>query len=300
MIDLGTLEMPANTGATHQCACGAEVSEAGAFCAECENGGLRVIDKRRREEREQAKQQAAVRSADELNGLFAKLEKQHGFKFDRAKIVHRCKCGAVVSERGKSCDPCGKAEVEELRGIALNHARRSLPEWDHARFDSPDFKRLVSERLRQKARGWQPRSGLGLTILGTTDLGKTSLAIAICRLIIDRAKTADDIHFAAGIRYVHAAELAQARRAHRYGGGEPPMLARAAKATLLLFDDVNKEKPADDDTVQTVLELRYRATRPTIITSELTVAQLEARYGQSNTKRMTGRAKVIEEFGDGR
>src|SRR5688572_7323255 len=81
-----------------------------------------------------------------------------------APIRHRCRCDAEVPTRGDLCPTCIDAELEELRGMALVKARRTLPGLPHAHFGNPEFRPpRVSAELYRAARSWSVSLG-GLTL----------------------------------------------------------------------------------------------------------------------------------------
>lgn len=213
-----------------------------------------------------------------------------------SEVVFRCRCGREVPTRGTLCSQCGERELAELREMHIAPARRTLPTWPHARFGHPGFR--PDPRLLEVAKGWRMSSGTGLTLIGPTGRQKSTLAVALCVDRMDRARSAEEVRLAGGIRYVLASELDKARAEHALGRDEAPLIRAAKRATLLVLDDLGKEK-TKGEVITHVLEKRYALGLPNLITSELTIERLGERYGLSDRRRVAERVIVAACF-DGR
>ena len=238
------------------------------------------------------------------------------------------------------CGPCSaKAEAERQRQEAERReqervqsiraqARRGLdgvPEWPHARVDSPEFDvKCRSKRMRQFARQYTPERGGGV-LSGLSGIGKTTTAVALAMRLADegfkaaleapgdidsaavrfvrgRALIEDErppaLNFAAGIVWTTAREIVLARRSHELGS-EPPLLAKCTGATLLFIDELGSEPHDRDGDLFAVIDDRYAAGRPTLVTTGLPLKEFEERYGSALLRRLTERGTKIEEFGGG-
>ena len=95
--------------------------------------------------------------------------------------------------------------------------------------------------------------------------------------------------------FAKAADLGAARRCHALGEGEPEALQDAVDAELLLLDDLGQDEKRNN-TMMDVLDARYDACRPTLVTSGFTVEQLGERYGQALVRRIVecnGAGKIV-------
>jgi len=230
-------------------------------------------------------------------------------------VVHRCGgrgcmggCDAVVPQRGDFCQACAEHNSRELRTNLLKNARRSLPDWPEARFDHANFPKRVVLEVARPAVAWRPTTPDGstnnLTLLGSTGVGKTTAAVAICHRILETAETkaipAEKFRLARGLRWTAAWDLGAAGRQWKLGDGLPPQIAEAVRAPLLIIDDLGKEsRPRDteDDAIWTVLDQRYRQRGfVTIVTSKLRMSELGERYGLDARRRFTERGVVVEHF----
>ncbi len=210
-------------------------------------------------------------------------------------VPTRCvTCDAEVRTRGTYCPPCAERESKSLRELYLERASATLPE--------PYPKATVHPALRAVAADWKRAHG-NLVLLGASGTGKTTAMILLAWRILHLAQTrdigVDDVRWAAGIRFMTAAELGKARIEHALGKSPPPLVRTAERATLLLLDNLGAEK-RDDTDIAEVLNERYAACGklPTVVSTELTRAKLEQRYGVATTRRMmTGRVVDLHSEG---
>lgn len=189
--------------------------------------------------------------------------------------------------------------------MVLAKAWRSLPAWPWAEIGP---KCPAHRDLLEAVATWGRDVG-HMLLLGRTGVGKSTAAIAGAKRILRRAEgqalSADEMTFAVGLRFVEARNLIADVRAHGGFGGktEPPLFALAARATLLILDEVGFE-PADahNDPIPRLLERRYNApSRRTWITSGLTSKEFAQRYGAAIGRKMgieePERGRVVEVFG---
>jgi len=126
-------------------------------------------------------------------------------------------------------------------------------------------------------------SSPSLFMHGATGLGKTHLALAIAGRAIERGH---------GVVYASAPNLFAALEKERFGKGSAAGLSgdEIDEAELLIIDDLGAEF-ATQFTVSCTYNLintRMLAGRPTIITTNLTMPEFEAKYTQRITSRITG------------
>jgi len=220
-------------------------------------------------------------------------------------VRHRCRCDREVPSRGDLCADCTNAEIEELRGMALAYARRTLPSMPHAHLGNPELAAMVAPDMLRAARTWSVKTG-GLVLLGSTGAGKTTCAVAIARHRLDTAKTAEQVRIAAGIRFMSTLDLHRVRTEHARSGfgaarvdSDPPMVARAKTTALLILDEVGFEPAGRREDIAVVFDVaqaRYNAGLPTIVTSGLSEDELARRYGEATKRRLFERSTVVSSF----
>lgn len=237
--------------------------------------------------------------------------------------VHRCVgrmgCPAYVTRRGATCPTCEAGLQVDHRRTLLAPAQSSLAGAGWCQPGNPDYQhstrkiraiagaladadeRQLCERLIEGA--WHRDFG-GVLLLGPTGIGKSRVLAAIGTRILGAAEAGilasnpDAFRFACGIRYMHGAELARAREEHRLGGGEPPLLAEARRATLLLLDEVGfEDQGRDPGMIRELLRYRYEHKliyRPTILASGATLAELHHDYGEAAIRLVHERGRLID------
>lgn len=163
----------------------------------------------------------------------------------------------------------------------------------NAEFPKTDFGDAAREWLQHyranRIMGTPPRS---LVILGATGTGKTWTACAIARALLAEDTVPCTVTTVSKL-------MADLRPA---SGGLDVDLLQFTTTPVLVLDDLGMERPTE-----WVAEMLYRIAhdrshngRPTIVTSNLTGAQIRARYDLRTVERLFGGAKLIEIAGETR
>jgi DNA replication protein DnaC len=219
---------------------------------------------------------------------------------------HRCTgdCNRMVKRRGDYCDDCAQKQRHEFRYNLLRTARLTLPDWSWCRFGDPKFQKCTKKIQDAVAAAdeWRPKLG-SLVLLGPTGVGKTITGVAFAHKILERALSLDVppefVRLAKGLRFMVGRDLANARRLHHLGEGEAPAILEAQEATLLVLDEIGYEATrgmdgTPDTAIFDVLDARYRAARPVVVTSGLTKAKFSARYGAALMRRLEEVGQIID------
>lgn len=132
-------------------------------------------------------------------------------------------------------------------------------------------------------------SGKSILLIGESGMGKSSLACACLRLLIDagRAANATDAERvrAHKARFFDAYSVAKARSQWPMGRGEAPDVELAIHASVLVLDELGSEQHAVNPVAEVIHE-READERQTIVTTWLKPSQLEERYGSGIRRRL--------------
>lgn len=225
---------------------------------------------------------------------------------DESEILRCASCSAESERRfdERMRDTKERARVSRIETIA-RRALEFVPDWPHARVESPEFAaKCRSKRLRLFAAQYAIERG-SAALLGPSGIGKTTACVALVHRLIDEEIAAEiaskgaqpPAHvLASGIVWTSARAIVFARRTHELGS-DPPLLARCIGASILLIDELGSEPHDRDGDLFGVIDARYAQSRPTVITSGLTAAEFDARYGTALLRRITERGAKIEDHG---
>jgi DNA replication protein DnaC len=220
------------------------------------------------------------------------LTTDDAFVVSRHSVYHKtCLQKALDESREQQQKEREKRKANEIE-LCVNRALRMLPAWDHARIESPVFVAKVDRRLQAFARNWVSGSAL---LLGPSGCGKTTSAIALNHRRVDDARKAaeattdgrcPELTALGRIYWVDGFALANCRRNHPLGQGDPPVIVDAKSANLTIIDELGFEgRDASADIIDLV-NSRYAGGHPTIATSGATLAEFTERYGGALVRRL--------------
>ncbi|WP_437948685.1 hypothetical protein WME98_50080 [Sorangium sp. So ce296] len=245
--------------------------------------------------------------AESVGEVLRKLLADKGIDLDTADARPRCVagCGTVVESDGQWCAPCARADRALLRAERVKAAYASLPAWPWCRFDDPKFEAILRRApdVLSAARAWIPSHG-GLVLIGRTGIGKTAAMVAMAHRILDFARDNelpdDKTDLPRRLRLIRTSDIIRATRNHPFGAGsDAPLLRTAYEASVLMLDDLGREPP-DDKTIFDMLDHRYWAGLPTVVSTNLTRAEMHARYGEAGGRRICELGRVVEHTREGR
>jgi DNA replication protein DnaC len=178
------------------------------------------------------------------------------------------------AEHGRLAD----AAAVKLRIANLVRPIRRMSQWTFATFpadDVPGRRALKAAAAYLDELGeWEP----WLFVFGGVGSGKTGLALSCLRAYIEGRHGWDDVGFC-NVRQL----LAQTRGSFASKGASDPT-ETAIKPWLCVLDDVGAERPTPWalETLSTIVEARYVANYPTIVTSNYAPAELAERLGHDD------------------
>ena len=231
---------------------------------------------------------------DALREKRADLLREAGYPADYTDIRYRC---AACSDTGfvgtKMCD-CMRRELimagYESAGIASLMERQSFDSFTLSYYDGENRESMEKnvEILSSFAKGFADRSAENYLLIGGTGLGKTHLSTAAAKAVIDRGYD---------VVYETAQGMFSVFEANRFGRGDADEAneSRYFDCDLLIIDDLGTEM-TNQFTVAclyNIVNTRVNSRRATIINTNLTGAELRARYADRITSRLFGEFRPL-------
>ena len=150
----------------------------------------------------------------------------------------------------------------------------------------------IFKYCRAYAQNFTPNSK-SILMKGATGLGKTHLSLAIANEVIRRGY---------GVMYVSAPELVIRLERERFsrGEGNNDLLEMLTGCDLLIVDDLGTENHSafTDSQVYTIFNSRFLSRKPVIISTNLTMAEMERDYSSRFVSRINGAAQKLDFLGE--
>ena len=205
------------------------------------------------------------------------------------------------------CELCSKIVAEEReRETAIRERREKIVRLFEASgmrgimrdmtFDSFNSQRRgkIYEAAKQYAEDFTPQTNTGLILFGKAGTGKTHLAVAIARYVIEQkqiaARVARTVELLADIRQTFSEH--DGYRAEN----EIELIRKFTSVSLLVLDDLGAEKISDwvKEVFYRIIDERWLEQRPVIVTSNLNIKELEEKIGDRVVSRIAGMCIPIE------
>lgn len=231
-----------------------------------------------------------------LQRRFAELLAEHGFARADIEPQYVCpKCEDTGYVDGRMC-ACHRAL---LRQIAYENLNRISPltlstfedfSLDYYSDASVEGRRSDREQMRyildyckRYAEGFSAKSG-NLFFTGATGLGKTHLSLAIASAAIDKGF---GVVYGTAQNFAVSLERERFSRADENGGDTLELLN---ECDLLILDDLGMEISSSYITamIYNIIDTRIMLAKPTIISSNLSMQELEKRYNERFVSRVLG------------
>ncbi|HIS75910.1 MAG TPA: ATP-binding protein [Candidatus Merdivicinus excrementipullorum] len=225
-----------------------------------------------------------------LQQMEKELLRQNGYPEDYLELHYTCPyCQDTGFAGGEVC-ACFKQLEKQFRLRELN-AGSNMELCDFSTFDLRYYPAEVDPALRTSPREQMGKvldfckhyaasfttESRGLFFSGPTGLGKTHLSLAIAREVIGKGY---------GAAYGSAQNFLMAIEEERFGRERSRQtLDQLLEADLLVLDDLGTEFTSAF-TLSTVYNLLNTRKKPTIISSNLTVKELQEKYSQRVVSRL--------------
>jgi hypothetical protein len=213
------------------------------------------------------------------------------------------RCGTILDRPGV-CDLCATADARREQDRQLRPALESIsPEFRWATFDAPEFRERCPIVAAIPAVTWRKLLGYrSILLVGTSGKGKTSLAVALIRDMIDAGR------FPARVAEHQRAALARfftARAITLPNEDGPPWRGLVKRASVAVIDDAGQEAAAEgykgSERAATLAEMlfeRHDAGSATIVTTSHRADAWVRMYGDGARRRFWSsedpRVRVID------
>ena len=231
------------------------------------------------------------------------LIKGAGYPEDYLDIPYSCKnCQDTGIHNGKLCE-CHLALLQQLSvgELACSPllARSTFDTFDvkyYSDIKDPDlgfspfeYMRGCYEMLKAYAESFSIHSN-SFFFSGGTGLGKTHLALAVLNRLTQRGFS---------VYYNSASAIIKQFEKERFGRSTDSIEEDLSKCDLLIVDDLGAEfsTPFGEATINELVNNAILSGKPMIIISNLSVDELEARYGQRMVSRLNS-FEVVEFIGE--
>lgn len=139
------------------------------------------------------------------------------------------------------------------------------------------------------------RQSRGMVLIGKAGSGKTHLAVGILRAIAEAKAASDPTYSLFRSRFVVVPELLDTLRERISDPMVRDSLPGLMEAPLVVLDDLGREKPTEwvTDRLYVLVNKRYNAKLPTIVTTNYALSELAQRGYDAMMSRLRDDAAVI-------
>lgn len=234
--------------------------------------------------------QAAIQQIKEEN-LYAQSEierllKANGYPADYLAPHFHCPICGDTGYAGSVPCVCLK-ELEAQYNVEEFNADNYITMTDFDSFKLSYYQGEARVRMKQIARfcreyadTFTPHSA-NILMMGGVGLGKTHLSLAIAAEVMKKGNSA---------LYVSAPELFRKLQNEYYGkGGDTDTMDTLMRANLVIIDDLGAELDNQFNTASfyNIINARQNLGRPVIISTNLTLKEIEQRYSQRTLSRLS-------------
>lgn len=230
----------------------------------------------------------------------AELLVERGYELDYLDDIFSCKtCRDTGYFGGKMCS-CLKAmynaEVTRELGTLLKNSDECFEKFDLSLYgDARESMEIVYNTCREYANSFSERS-MNLMFQGGTGLGKTFLSACIARVV---AGNGHSVCYDTASSALEAFETKKFSRDAQTAENAAVKVERMLDCELMILDDLGTEMPTpmSVSALYTLINTRLVNGRKTVISTNLTDAELSKRYNPQICSRLEGEFTKLPFFG---
>ena len=230
----------------------------------------------------------------------AELLVERGYEMDYLDDIFSCKtCRDTGYVGGKMCS-CLKAmynaEVTRELGTLLKNSDECFEKFDLSLYgDARESMEIVYNTCREYANSFSERS-MNLMFQGGTGLGKTFLSACIARVV---AGNGHSVCYDTASSALEAFETKKFSRDAQTAENAAVKVERMLDCELMILDDLGTEMPTpmSVSALYTLINTRLVNGRKTVISTNLTDAELSKRYNPQICSRLEGEFTKLPFFG---
>ena len=230
----------------------------------------------------------------------AELLVERGYEMDYLDDIFSCKtCRDTGYFGGKMCS-CLKAmynaEVTRELGTLLKNSDECFEKFDLSLYgDARESMEIVYNTCREYANSFSERS-MNLMFQGGTGLGKTFLSACIARVV---AGNGHSVCYDTASSALEAFETKKFSRDAQTAENAAVKVERMLDCELMILDDLGTEMPTpmSVSALYTLINTRLVNGRKTVISTNLTDAELSKRYNPQICSRLEGEFTTLPFFG---
>ena len=247
---------------------------------------------------------AAIKALEDeslaLQAKKAELLVERGYEMDYLDDIFSCKtCRDTGYIGGKMCS-CLKAmynaEVTRELGTLLKNSDECFEKFDLSLYgDARESMEIVYNTCREYANSFSERS-MNLMFQGGTGLGKTFLSACIARVV---AGNGHSVCYDTASSALEAFETKKFSRDAQTAENAAVKVERMLDCELMILDDLGTEMPTpmSVSALYTLINTRLVNGRKTVISTNLTDAELSKRYNPQICSRLEGEFTKLPFFG---
>ena len=247
---------------------------------------------------------AAIKTLEDeslaLQAKKAELLVERGYEMDYLDDIFSCPaCRDTGYVGGKMCS-CLKAmynaEVTRELGTLLKNSDECFEKFDLSLYgDARESMEIVYNTCREYANSFSDRS-MNLMFQGGTGLGKTFLSACIARVV---AGNGHSVCYDTASSALEAFETKKFSRDAQTAENAAVKVERMLDCELMILDDLGTEMPTpmSVSALYTLINTRLVNGRKTVISTNLTDAELSKRYNPQICSRLEGEFTKLPFFG---